>query len=325
MYGVANRIRSGLSAGNGKDYFLFLVVPLGLYLVFFIIPNVTSYVYSLYDYDWFGEMKFVGLQNFTKLFQDRKFVIAFQNTLIYAVTVIIGQNALALGFALLLYRTSPMNNFFRVLFYLPAILSSIAIGFIWGFIYDPTIGIINTAMHDMNLHGFALNWLGERPLVMFSISFVHIWQAVGGATIIFIAGLIAIPSDLYEAIWQAVGGATIIFIAGLIAIPSDLYEAARIDGAGRWQTFKSITFPQLMPVTLINIVLTTIGCFKSFDYVYVLTGGGGDGGSNVLATLLFRTGFQYTRVGYASSIAVILSITVTLIALVQLRIYRDDD
>jgi len=299
MYGVANRIRSGLSAGNGKDYFLFLVVPLGLYLVFFIIPNVTSYVYSLYDYDWFGEMKFVGLQNFTKLFQDRKFVIAFQNTLIYAVTVIIGQNALALGFALLLYRTSPMNNFFRVLFYLPAILSSIAIGFIWGFIYDPTIGIINTAMHDMNLHGFALNWLGERPLVMFSISFVHIWQAVGGATIIF--------------------------IAGLIAIPSDLYEAARIDGAGRWQTFKSITFPQLMPVTLINIVLTTIGCFKSFDYVYVLTGGGGDGGSNVLATLLFRTGFQYTRVGYASSIAVILSITVTLIALVQLRIYRDDD
>jgi raffinose/stachyose/melibiose transport system permease protein len=247
----------------------------------------------------FEEPSFIGMQNFTMLFKDRKFLMAFSNTLIYAVTVIFGQNILALAFALLLTKSSKVSNFFRTLYYLPAILSSIAIGFIWGFIYDPTIGIINTAMREIQLPALALNWLGERPLVMFSISFVHIWQAVGGATIIF--------------------------ISGLIAIPEELYECAKIEGAGRWQTFKSITLPLLMPVTLINVVLTTIGCFKSFDYVYVLTGGGGDGSSNVLATLLFKTGFQYTRIGYASSIAVILSITVTVIALIQLRLYKDDD
>jgi len=298
MHQVVLRKANTLTTGNGLSYLLFLVAPMALYVIFFIIPNVTTYLYSFFDYNMFEEMKFNGLKNYTDLFKDRKFVMAFQNTLIYAITVIIGQNALALGFALFLYRTSRVNNFFRVLFYLPAILSSIAIGFIWGFIYDPTIGIINTAMNNVDMQQFALNWLGDRPLVMFSIAFVHIWQAVGGATIIF--------------------------IAGLIGIPAELYESAKIDGAGRWQTFKSITFPQLMPVTLINVVLTTIGCFKSFDYVYVLTGGGGDGSSNVLATLLFKTGFQFTRIGYASSIAVILSITVTLIAIVQLRLYRED-
>ncbi|MCL2164059.1 MAG: sugar ABC transporter permease [Oscillospiraceae bacterium] len=294
-----NSKKMKIGTRNAIDYFLFLVIPLSLYLIFFIIPNVTSYVYSLFDYDGFGHFKFIGLQNFGNLFADRKFLIAVQNTVIYALTAIIGQNSLALIFAMLLYKASAINNFFRTLFYMPAILSSIAIGFIWGFILDPTIGIINTAFHSVGLHSFALNWLGERPLVMFSISFVHIWQAVGGATIIF--------------------------ISGLIGIPAELYECAKIEGAGRWQTFKAITFPLLMPVTVINIVLTTIGCFKSFDYVYVLTGGGGDGSSNVIATWLFKTGFQFTNVGYASSMAVVLSIIVTLIAFAQLRIYRDEN
>ena len=284
---------------NTLDYFLFLVLPLSLYFVFFIVPNITSYIYSLFDYDGFGSATFTGLRNFRMLLDDRRFILAFQNTIIYAITVIIGQNVLALVFALVLSKASPVNNFFRTLFYLPAILSSIAIGFIWGFILDPTIGIINTAFYNMKLPGFALNWLGERPLVMYSISFVHIWQAVGGATIIF--------------------------ISGLIAIPEELYECAKIEGAGRWQIFRSITFPLLRPVTTINIVLTTIGCFKSFDYVYVLTGGGGDGSSHVISTWLFRTGFQFTRVGYASSMAVVLSFVVTLIAIAQLRIYRDAD
>jgi raffinose/stachyose/melibiose transport system permease protein len=290
--------RKKIKPVNSVEYFLFLFVPMSLYIAFFIIPNVTSYVFCLFDYDGFGHLSFIGIQNFISLFVDRKFILSFQNTLIYTITTIIGQNSLALVFALFLYKASTTNNFFRTLFYLPAILSSIAVGFIWGFIYDPTIGIINTALRSLNLGFFALNWLGERPLVMFSISFVHIWQAVGGATIIF--------------------------ISGLIAIPEELYECAKIEGAGRWKIFTKITFPLLMPVTIINIVLTTIGCFKSFDYVYVLTGGGGDGSSNVIATWLFRNGFQYTRVGYASSMAVVLSITVTLIAFVQLRIYKDD-
>lgn len=282
---------------NAVDYTLFLLVPISLYLIFFIIPNATSYIYSLFDYDGFGHFKFIGLKNFIMLTGDRKFGMAFKNTIVYALSANIGQNGLALIFAILLVKQNKINNFFKTLYYLPAILSSVAIGFIWGFIYDPTIGIINTALNNIGLSSLTQSWLGDPKIVMFSIAFIHIWQAVGGAMILF--------------------------IAGLLDIPGDLYECANIEGANRWQVFSRITFPLLLPVTVINIVLTTIGCFKSFDYVYVMTGGGGDGSSNVIATWLFKEGFQFTRVGYASSMAVVLSITVSLIALAQLNIYKE--
>jgi len=291
-HGPKNRNR------NAFDYALFLAVPLSLYIVFFIVPNLTSYVYSLFDYDGFTHFEFIGLRNFANLLGDRKFGMAFQNTIVYTVTTIFGQNALALLLAVLLVKQRVLNNFFKTVNYLPAIMSSIAIGFIWGFILDPNIGAINTALTRVGLGNWAQNWLGDRNIVMFTISLIHIWQAVGGAAIIF--------------------------IAGLLDIPEDLYESASIEGANGLQSFWKITFPMLMPVTIINIVLTTIGCFKSFDYVYVMTGGGGDGSSNVIATWLFKTGFQFTNVGYASSMAVVLSLTVSLVVLIQLRIYRDE-
>ena len=291
-HGPKNRNR------NAFDYALFLAVPLVLYIVFFIVPNLTSYVYSLFDYDGFTHFEFIGLRNFANLLGDRKFGMAFQNTIVYTVTTILGQNALALLLAVLLVKQRVLNNFFKTVNYLPAIMSSIAIGFIWGFILDPNIGAINTALTRVGLGNWAQNWLGDRNIVMFTISLIHIWQAVGGAAIIF--------------------------IAGLLDIPEDLYESASIEGANGLQSFWKITFPMLMPVTIINIVLTTIGCFKSFDYVYVMTGGGGDGSSNVIATWLFKTGFQFTNVGYASSMAVVLSLTVSLVVLIQLRIYRDE-
>jgi ABC-type sugar transport systems, permease components len=244
-------------------------------------------------------MKFVGLRNFINLFNsDRVFWIAFKNTIVYAIAANIGQNGLALIFSILLVKQNSINNFFKTVYYLPAILSSVAVGFTWGFILDPTIGIVNTALNGMGLGSLALSWLGDHRTVILSIAFIHIWQAVGGATILF--------------------------IAGLLDISNDYYEAANIEGANRWQTFIHITFPLLMPVTIINIVLTTIGCFKSFDYVYILTGGGGDNSSHVLATWLFKQGFQYNAVGYASAISVILSITVSLIALGQLNMQRED-
>ncbi|MCL2163547.1 MAG: sugar ABC transporter permease [Oscillospiraceae bacterium] len=284
---------------NARDYALLLSVPLLFYIVFFIVPNATTYVYSLFDYDGFGvNFEFIGLRNFVMLLSDRKFGMAFVNTIIYVVTVIIGQTTLGLLFAVLLVRQNRINNFFKAAFYLPTILSSVAVGFTWGFIFDPNLGVINTLLIKLGLASLQKSWLGDPGIVMFSIATVHIWQAVGTGMILL--------------------------IAGLINISVELYEAAEVEGANSFQAFRHITLPLLAPVIVILIVLETVGCFKSFDYVWVLTGGGGDGSSNVIATWLFKQGILYNQVGYASAMAVILSITVSVIALVQINIFKDE-
>jgi len=283
---------------NSIEYAVFLVIPLALYLVFFIVPNITTYAYSFFRFDGFTDLQFNGLRNFTRLFNDRNFGIAFQNTIVYTVATIFGQNALALVFAVLIVKQTRINNAFKTLFYLPAIFSSISIGLIWGFILDPNLGVVNNLFRDVGLPGLAQNWLGNRNIVMLTISSIHIWQAVGGATIIF--------------------------ISGLLNIPNELYECASIDGANKLQVFFKITFPLLKPVTIINVMLTTIGCFRSFDYVFIMTGGGGDGSSHVLSTWLFRNAFQFREMGYASAMAVVLSLTAALLALAQYRLNRED-
>lgn len=285
---------------NTFDYAVFLFFPAILYLTFFIIPNLTSYIYSFFDNNGFigtDNLTFEGFDNFIKVFQDPVFLIAFSNTVKYALIATIGQNSLALVFALFLLKQNRINNILKTVYYLPAILSSVAIGFTFGFILDPTIGILNVGLTKIGLEGLTQSWLGDHKIVMFSIAGIHIWQAVGGAMILF--------------------------IAGLLNIPTDLYESANIEGANRWQIFRFLTFPLLIPVTIINIVLTTIGCFKSFDYVYIMTRGGGDKSSQVLATWLYMEGFEYIRIGIASAIAVILSITVSIIAIIQLNIYKE--
>lgn len=284
---------------NTLSYLLLISVPLLFFIVFLIVPNITSYCYSLFEYDGFSEPKFIGFQNFVSLANDRLFWVAAKNTVVYTVTTMIVQNGIALALAVLLKKSTTVNNLFKTVNYLPAIVSSIAIGFIWGFILDPNIGALNALFDLMGLKDLKQNWLGNANLVMFSISAIHCWQSIGGATIIF--------------------------ISGMLDIPQDLYDSAAVAGANSWQTFWRITFPLLKPVTQINLVLTMIGCFKSFDYVYVMTGGGGDGASHVLATLLYKNGFSYFRVGYSSSIAVILSVIAIVFALLQLQFSRSDD
>jgi len=291
--------RTSIKHHTAADYALFLIVPLLFYFVFFIIPNLVSFYFSLFSYTGYDKMRFVGIQNFITLLGDRKFGISFRNTIVYTVTVMIFQTVIGLLFAVFLVKQNKINSFFKAVFYLPTILSSVAVGFTWGFIFDPTIGVINKLLFNIGLASFRQNWLGNAHIVMFSISTVHIWQAAGTGMILF--------------------------IAGLVGISRELYESAQIEGANAFQSFRYITLPMLMPVIVIVIVLITMGCFKSFDYVWVLTGGGGDGSSNVIATWLYKQGFQYNQVGYASAMAVVLSVVVSLIALVQINIYKDKD
>jgi raffinose/stachyose/melibiose transport system permease protein len=296
---MTNRRRHGINK-NTRDYLIFISIPLLVYLVFFVLPNLNIIFYSFIKWNGISEVKkYIGFNNYIELVNDPIFLSSFEHTLIYTVFVIIFQNCSALLLAVLIRNKSRVNNIFRTIFFSPAILSTVSISFIWQYIYEPNIGIINVFLQNIGLGNFQAVWLGDPKIVMYSIALVHVWFSIGYSLIIF--------------------------LTGLNNIPAELYECANIEGANRWKLFSKITFPLLRPATLIALVLTTIGSFKAFDFVYIMTGGGANHSSEVLATLLYKEGFAYNRIGYSATISVVLMAVVMLIAVTQLHLMRESD
>jgi raffinose/stachyose/melibiose transport system permease protein len=282
-------------------YLVLLCVPLVIYGLFFLYPNINTFYLSFFNWDGFGAKTNVGLKNFYDiLVRSSTFQISLKNTFTYTVVVTLFQNIFGLILALGVTKTTGLNNALRTVYFLPNIFSTVAVGFIWTFIYDPNVGVINTFLRIIKLEMLTQVWLGDPRLVIFSIAFTHVW--VGS------------------------GFSMILFVAGLQQIPEELYEAAAIEGANQVNVFWKITLPLLQSTILTLVVLCTIGSFKTFDFVYVLTGGGTLGGkAEVLATLIYKEGFLHNRVGYASALAVILLAVVGLISFIQMLLLRKRD
>jgi raffinose/stachyose/melibiose transport system permease protein len=285
-----------------KDNLFFLVLiglPLAIYGIFFLYPNLNTFYLSFFNWSGFGERTNVGLKNFYDLLvRSNAFRIALKNTFIYTIVVTLFQNIFGLMLAMGVVKPGVINNALRTIYFMPSIFSSVAVGFIWTFIYDPNVGVINTLLRNVNLEIFAQVWLGDSRIAIFSIAFVHVWVGTGFSMILF--------------------------VAGLQQIPAELYEAAAIEGANPLNIFWRITLPLLRPTVLTLVVLCTIGSFKAFDYVYILTGGGALGGkAEVLATLIYKEGFLHNRLGYSSALAVILLGVVGLISLTQMYLLRE--
>jgi len=280
--------------------YIFLLLPIIIYIIFFIIPNFSALYYSFLKWDGLNPVKeFIGLKNYIRLFKNAIFLLALKNTLIYTVTLILGSNIFGLLIALLIYRSSRNHTILRTFFFLPAMLSTVAAGFIWGFIYDPNIGAINTFLRVIGLESLTTSWLANPKIVIFSIVMVHMWVGIGYSMVLFIVGL------------QNIG--------------IEIYEAAEIDGANKFQNFFHITLPLLKPTTSVCLLLTTISGFVSFDFIYIMTKGGSDHSSEVLATLLFQEGFKFSNVGYSAAISVILMIVVLIISILQIQFFRDSE
>lgn len=280
--------------------YLFLLLPVMIYAVFFIVPNVSALVNSFYKWNGLSANKqFIGIANFKKLFADRIFMKAFKNTVQYTVTLVIFQTLFGLILAVLVYRESRIHNIFRTVYFLPAIMATTTVGLIWGFIYDPNLGALNEFLKIIGLKSLQRSWLSDEKIVVFAITAVHVWIGIGQSVVLF--------------------------IAGLQNIPTELYESASLDGAGSWKQLTRITIPLLRPTTLVVLVLTTIGGFKSFDFVYVMTGGGATHSSEVLSTLLYKEAYAYSDVGISSAISVVLLLVVTIIAFVQMYVLRKKD
>lgn len=286
--------------GSRRSGYLFLILPLLIYGVFFILPNVSSLVYSLFSWNGISEERtFVGLANFKKMLADRIFRTALINTVKYTVTLVLFQTLIGFLLALLVQKTNRVNSVFRTIYFLPAIIAASTVGLIWGFIYDPNIGALNELLRILGLSSWRHAWLSDEKIVIYVIAAVHIWVGIGQSVVLF--------------------------VAGLQNIPQDVLESAALDGATSWKQLVHIIIPMLRPTTLIVLVLTTIGGFKSFDFVYVMTGGGATHSSEVLSTLLYKEAYAYSDFGYSAAISVALLVVVAAITLIQMYGLREKE
>ena len=280
-----------------KNWIYLFVVPGGLlYLTFFFFPTISALYYSLTD--WTGlnfNYNFVGLDNFRRLLtEDIVFRKAAVNNFKFMLDVVLFQTAFSLIFALILVKNTKTNVFFRTLFFFPTILSSISVAFIWSFMYDPSMGMVNTTLSAIGLESLTRGWLSNRDIAIHSIAFVQVWFHTGQVMIIF--------------------------IAGLQSVPKELYEAARIDGANRWQTFRKVTWPLIAPATTMVVGYTTIQSFKAFDLVFAMTGGGPAFSTEIFATFIYTTAFTNYNFGYASAASVIFMMIIATITYTQMRV-----
>lgn len=279
---------------------LFLLLPFSIYFVFCLLPSIQAFFYSFFKYDGFGgKPEFVGLENYINLFvKERAFSISFLNTVIYTIFVVIFQNVISLFIALLIYKKSRINNFFRLMFYLPVIFSAVAISFTWMFVYDPNIGVLNTVLDLLHLSSWKHVWLGEKYVGILAIAVVHVWWGIGSGMILY--------------------------IAGLQNTSQELLESAALDGCNKWQTFWKVTLPTLSSVIGVVVVLTTIGSFRTFELVYAMTGGGADNATSVLALLSYKQAFGYGNVGYASAIAMVLLLITGALSVIQQKAFNQE-
>lgn len=283
--------------GSKKALYWMSLPALSLYVFLFLIPVLNNLRYALTKWDGIEAPEFVGLDNFKKLAtNDDLAAKVLGNNVEFMFWVVIFQTGFALLFATYLVKNTRSTLFFRTLFFFPTILSSVSVGMIWLFLYDPNYGAINTTFKKVGLDSFALNWLGDEKSALYAIIFVQVWFHVGQMMVIY--------------------------IAGLQQIPAELYEAANVDGASRWQQFKSVTWPMALPTSAVVVAYTTIQSFRAFDLVYTTTQGGPNNTTSILTTMIFQTAFNEYRFGYAASQSIIMVVMIFLITGLQKRILR---
>ncbi len=280
--------------GKYKLIIPFLLPALILYGLFVLYPYGQAMYISLTD--WSGltaEKEFVGLRNFGRLLRDEYFWNALKNNLIYLVTLPVVVITLAFFFAFVITRGVGLAKFYRVVFFFPQVMSAVAVGVLWSFIYHPTIGILNSFLALIGIQNPPA-WLGDPS--------------------------VALPAVAVVVLWQSVGFYMVFFIAGMESIPETFYEVARIAGANRWQTFWRVTLPLLWENTRVALVYLAMGALNMFTITQTMTEGGPSRATEVLSIYLYKNAFTHSRFGYATAIAVALFILVLALSILVMRV-----
>lgn len=268
-----------------KFIFICLAPAVILVSLFIFIPTVNVFRMSLYRMGGItNKQTFIGFENFKTLMGDKNFLQAMQNSILIIVLVTICTIVLAILFATLLQRGNfKGNNFFRIIFYIPNILSIVVIAGIFGAIYNPTTGLLNTFLRAIGLDALARNWMSESNIVIYSVIFTLVWQAIGYYMVMY--------------------------MASMAAIPPDYYEAASLDGATELQMFSKITFPLIwsnIRTTLTFYIISTINL--SFLFVQIMSDGGPNGKTEVFLNYMYKQAYGNGAYGYGMAIGVVVFI-----------------
>lgn len=297
--GVSRRrpVRRRSATRTHPALLLFPLPALVVYVIFFALPTLQAVQYSVTDWDGFSAtFEQVGVSNFTRaLTNDDLFLNALTNNLKFMLVVVLLQTVLALMLAVFLVRNSRSSVALRALFFFPTILSSVSVAFIWKFVYDPNFGLLNRTLGAVGLDGLQSSYLGNDQAAIY-------WIAV-------------------TQIWFHAGQMMVIFIAGLQAVPPELYEAAEVDGAGPWTRFRHITWPMIAPATAIVVAYTTIQSFKAFDLILGLGGNPPKFSLDILSTRIYTT-FANSEFGYAAAESLIFMAFIAVVVFAQRRVLK---
>jgi raffinose/stachyose/melibiose transport system permease protein len=263
----------------------FVLPGAAIFAIFFMLPTLASFYFAFTRWTLVN-VQFIGFDNFVQFFRDPQLTKAFVNTLIYGVLTSVAKVVLGLLLGVMLTSRIFARGYLRAVIFFPVLVSTIGVGITFKALLDPFHGVVNTTLASIGIQG--PGWLTDPHLVLFTLIGIDVWKGVGLATLIY--------------------------IAGLVAIPRDYYEAARIDGADGFRSFWSITLPLVRPATTTVVILSLIGGLRSFDLIWATTNGGPGFSSDVIASVIFK---QYQAGFYGLSTAgnVVLFLVVTGIVL----------
>lgn len=283
---------------NALGNYFFIFPAAVLFIAFSAYPFFKVFQLSITDWDGISPfLRTVGFANFKDLITDNPvFWHSMRNVTFVTFLALTVQNFLALILALLCDRDIKGGNVYRVIFYLPPVLSGIVVALIWNWIYDGNYGLLNHVLGLVGLGDFARAWLSDSKTALIAVSVIHMWKGFG---------------------WGF-----IILLAGLQSIPRELYEAARVDGANSWIVFKEITVPLMIPVFILVSILTILGTMQIFDIIVATTGGGPGYHTEVPMTRILSTMLSSSKFGYASAMGVMLGMILLCLSMIQIFVSK---
>lgn len=275
-----------------------LAPALGLVLIFVLLPALITFAGSFFSFGITSSAwTWAGVDNYLRALNDPVFWIALKNNFIIIIGSIISQVGLGAIIAAVLDRGIKRGTTaYRTIIFMPVVISSVAVSLIWMLIYDPNVGSLNAIVKAIGLTPPKLGWLGDPS--------ISIWMV------------------LVTAAWANVGFQMVLILAGLQAIPKDLYEAAALDGARGLKAFWHITLPGIRNILIVGVLITTIGGLKVFDLIFVMTGGGPANATQVMGTYIYLQAFNLGNMGYANALSIILLLIALLMGVMQLKLSR---
>ncbi|MFX3648509.1 MAG: carbohydrate ABC transporter permease [Paenibacillus sp.] len=259
---------------------VFVLPTLILFCGIVLIPIFVSSYYSLLDWNGVGRGTFIGLENYVEMFKDTRVLNSIKNSLLFAGASVFIQLPISLVLALILASNIKGEGFYRTVYFIPVLISTVVIAQLWSKIYNADYGLLNVLLQNIGLSSLAQDWLGQKDT--------------------------ALAASFIPTLWQYVGYHMLLMYAGAKSVSQDVLEAARMDGASRIRTAWSIMIPLMKPILKVSLVFSVIGAFKVFDLIYVLTGGGPFYTTEVPSTLMYATIFDTFRYGYGSAISVFI-------------------